>query len=548
MKLRSGFAATVTLFAYSLISISSISPAKADSPCYTVADGVLTDGTGCIGEVIIDESVTSIGEDAFKGAATLTSINIPNSVTSIGRAAFWGTNLSTVVIPESVTSISAELFRTTKSLTSVTIPSAVTEIKNFAFDGTGLTSITIPSTVTTIGMGAFKNTNLISIIIPNSVNSIGQSAFENTINLKTATFQGSLESLTAGIFEGAKSLSTITFPPSLKWIEAGAFYGTGFSTIVIPGSVETIYQYAFASMPYLKTAVIQEGVNTVLHGAFSGDPLLSTVVIPNSATAVGGISDVNDDPFRDPVFMVSDFVYEFEPIFRLVSERIYNDSLFALDTSLSCVTYPVSMTIINNALNGIPRCPESVSVAITPPNRERADAAEKALALAAAERAAAAALEQRKVEIARATVELQTILTNNAKPDLATFKAAGFEAVTEKIVNKISNELLLVPDDHRGDISVIKDVILRVSTVDRLSTPETAKYIKPADLVAIRALSEDNPKKQTITYALKKLDPSRIDTYKELLAEIAKQEAVIKVRAEKIAAIQARIAIKGVKR
>ena len=503
MKLRSGFAVIVTLFAYSLISISSISPAKADSPCYIVADGVLIDGSGCTGEVIIDDSVTSIGDAAFRDVSGLRSINITESVTAIG---------------------------------------------NYAFANSGLVSIPSLNGVRTIGNFAFSRTSLNSLSISSSVTSIGQYAFSNSKELGSVDFQGSLESLTAGIFYGAESLSTITFPTDLKRICTGAFYGTGFSSIVIPGSIEKVDQYAFASMPYLKTAVIQEGVKTLLHGTFSGDPLLSTVVIPNSVTSVGGISDDNDDDFRFPVLMVSDFVYEFEPIFRLVSERIYNDSLFALDTSLSCVTYPVSMTIINNALNGIPRCPESVSVAITPPNREGADAAEKALALAVAERAAAAALEQRKVEIARATVELQTILTNNAKPDLATFKAAGFEAVTEKIVDKISNELLQVPENQRGDISVIKDVILRISTVDRLSTPETAKYIKPADLVAIRALSEDNPKKQTITYALKKLDPSRIDTYKELLVEIAKQEAVIKVRAEKIAAIQARIATKGVKR
>ena len=42
-----------------------------------------------IKNVIIENSVTSIGEDAFSGCRSLTSITIPNSVTSIGDSTFF---------------------------------------------------------------------------------------------------------------------------------------------------------------------------------------------------------------------------------------------------------------------------------------------------------------------------------------------------------------------------------------------------------------------------------------------------------------------------
>ena len=90
-------------------------------------------------------SVTSIGDNAFKGCNNLTSVTIGNSVTSIGGGAFSGcTGLTSVTIPNSVTSIESSAFYNCNSLTSVTIGNAVTSIGIYAFDGcNSLTSVTI---------------------------------------------------------------------------------------------------------------------------------------------------------------------------------------------------------------------------------------------------------------------------------------------------------------------------------------------------------------------------------------------------------------------
>ena len=111
-----------------------------------------------IKDLVIPNSVTNIGDYAFYGCSSLTSVTIPNSVTTIGYDAFYGcTGLTSITIPNSVTNIGDYAFYGCSSLTSVTIPNSVTEIGWRAFSGcSSLTSINIPNSVTSIGEGVFS--------------------------------------------------------------------------------------------------------------------------------------------------------------------------------------------------------------------------------------------------------------------------------------------------------------------------------------------------------------------------------------------------------
>ena len=196
-------------------------------------------------------SVTEIGNYAFRGCSSLTSVTIPNSVTSIGKSAFSGcSSLTSVTIPNSVTSIGNSAFSGCHSLTSVTIPNSVTSIGEYAFSScSSLTSVTIPNSVTSIRESAFSGcSSLTSVTIPNSVTSIGKSAFSGCSSLTSVTIPNSVILIGNSAFSYCSSLTSIHLSDSLVRINYGLFYKCiSLESLSIPGSVEYVSQFLSGS-------------------------------------------------------------------------------------------------------------------------------------------------------------------------------------------------------------------------------------------------------------------------------------------------------------
>ena len=128
-------------------------------------DKLTSDEVSKVEGVKIEEGITNIGTDAFKGYANLGYIELPETVTAIGENAFYECkSLYDVQLPDSLQTIGAWAFYNCSSLTSIVIPDNVTTIGNSGFRNSGLTEITLGKGIKYIKDYAFYNTNIGSII------------------------------------------------------------------------------------------------------------------------------------------------------------------------------------------------------------------------------------------------------------------------------------------------------------------------------------------------------------------------------------------------
>ena len=231
--------------------------------------------------------VKTIYQEAFKNDKAITSVVIPDSVTSIGYNAFYYCDsLTSVTIGNSVTSIGDWAFSDCYSLTSINIPDSVTSIGTCAFRFCyKLTSVTIPDSVTYIGSSAFSNCHYslyteyeFGKYIGDETNPYAVLIELTNKNLSTYTINENTKHIAYEVFKSCARLTSITIPDSVTSIGNYAFaYCSSLTSITIPGSVTSIGSYAFYDCDSLTSVTIGNSVTSIGNSAFNGCSSLTSI-------------------------------------------------------------------------------------------------------------------------------------------------------------------------------------------------------------------------------------------------------------------------------
>lgn len=273
---------------------------------------------GCtsIIDVQIPETVTEIGQKAFKDASSVENVTFAvntetgkvKGVEKIGISAFDGcSSLQELVLPETVTEVlqgafanegalakadmsraaslkkwDKESFKGDTALAEVVLPTAggITAIPDGAFAGcTSLTgeNLKIPKNIVTITANAFKESGLKKLYIPNQVTMIGASAFEACKNLEDVHISNNISVISQSTFKNCEKLEKIEIPVKVDQIGTNAFYGSGLKDVYIfgdpeiGGGITNTYAGMKNQLSVFEKEVVDETASAVSQHIFNAD-------------------------------------------------------------------------------------------------------------------------------------------------------------------------------------------------------------------------------------------------------------------------------------
>ena len=206
--------------------------------------------------IVLHDSITSIGEWAFKNCTSLAEITVPCNVSSIGNMAFAGCS-----------GLKRFIWNARNCAPTVT------PIVNGAVE-----QLVVGDSVEVIPNNFAKNARIKDLTIGKSVNKIGASAFYGCSGLKRVVIPNSVETINQKAFYENTALEQVTLGNALTLLNSHAFYGCrNLRSIAIPNSVTQIGMYAFSGCTSLSSVLIGSAVSSMSSNVFSGCDSLKVV-------------------------------------------------------------------------------------------------------------------------------------------------------------------------------------------------------------------------------------------------------------------------------
>ena len=263
-----------------------------------IQDGVLLGYYGPGGDIVIPNTVTKIGDEAFKGNKKVTSVTIPGSVVDIGNNAFEACeNLKKVAFtnPDEARNnllIRLSAFKDCTKLTDVEIPARVKQIVGNIFKGcTSLMEIKVNANnpyyfaqdgvlfgPALVEYAPQYDDNYVLLAYP--AGRQGEYTIPSQVNEKT------IDQVWTSGFEGAAGLTDITIPASIGRLGTAAFESTGLTHVTIPDTVQQVDPAVFQNCTSLVSVKLPEGITEIDQYLFANCISLQHVDMPDTITKI----------------------------------------------------------------------------------------------------------------------------------------------------------------------------------------------------------------------------------------------------------------------
>ena len=169
-------------------------------------------------------------------------------VTGIGRRLFYECKqIEEVVIPETVTSIGDAAFCICNNLRKINFPPGLEVIPPDCFNECGFIELDIPDTVRIIRRGAFvNNRSLRNVRLPAGLSEVELMTFAGCRALERVDIPAGVKKIGDGAFNDCSSLAEVTLPEGLEEIGMMAFLACrSLTSVHIPGTVRKTGDIAF---------------------------------------------------------------------------------------------------------------------------------------------------------------------------------------------------------------------------------------------------------------------------------------------------------------